>query len=198
LRPKACSKSRDVLKSTETRPEDAAACPTDAAQRAFLTLLFNKYRGALLRHVGRMVRSPEDAADLVQDTYLRVMDRISVSRFDAAARGYLFQTATNLARDYYRRQRFRAHASLDEAQDDALVARDPTPEQIVAANQVTAALRAAIGRMPEDARAVFLLARSRDLSYEEIARHLAIGRRTVERRMAEAMAFLAARLLETP
>ena len=186
-----------MLKSTETRSEDATACPTDAAQRAFLTLLFNKYRGALLRHVGRMVRSPEDAADLVQDTYLRVMDRISVSRFDAAARGYLFQTATNLARDYYRRQRFRAHAPLDEAPDDALLAHDPTPEQIVAANQVNAALRAAIGCMPEDARAVFLLARSRDLSYEEIARHLGIGRRTVERRMAEAMAFLAARLVET-
>jgi RNA polymerase sigma factor (sigma-70 family) len=92
----------------------------------------------------------------------------------------------------------RAHAPLDEVQDDALLARDPTPEQIVSANQVTAALRAAIGRMPEDARAVFLLARSRDLSYEEIARHLGIGRRTVERRMAEAMAFLAARLVETP
>lgn len=190
--------ARVLLKSPDLRPEGVDASPTDEAQRAFLTLLFNKYRGALLRHVGRMVRSREDAADLVQDTYLRVMDRISVQRFDAAARAYLFQTATNLARDYYRRQRFRAHAPLDEQQDEALLAHGPTPEQIVAANQVSAALASAIQRMPEEVRAVFVLARGRDLSYEEIARHLGIGRRTVERRMAAALAFLAQRLVEGP
>lgn len=190
--------ARALLKSPDLRPESADASPTDEAQRAFLTLLFNKYRGALLRHVGRMVHSREDAADLVQDTYLRVMDRISVQRFDAAARAYLFQTATNLARDYYRRQRFRAHASLDEQQDEALLAHGPTPEQIVAANQINAALAGAIQRMPEEVRAVFVLARGRDLSYEEIARHLGIGRRTVERRMAAALALLAQRLVEAP
>jgi RNA polymerase sigma factor (sigma-70 family) len=192
------AESHDVLKSSELRPETAEASPTDEAQRAFLTLLFNKYRGALLRHVGRMVRSREDAADLVQDTYLRVMDRISVARFDAAARGYLFQTATNLARDYYRRQRFRAHAPLDSAQEEVLPGHDPSPEQIVAANQLNAVLSDAIQRMPEETRAIFLLARSRDLSYQQIARHLGIGRRTVERRMAEAIAHLSQRLVEAP
>lgn len=187
-----------MQKTPEHQVEDDAASPTDAAQRAFLTLLFNKYRGALLRHVGRFVGSREDAADLVQDTYLRVMDRISVSRFDAAARAYLFQTATNLARDHHRRQRFRAHAPLDDADESVMKARDPSPEEILAANQVTAALRAAIRDLPEGARAVFLLARTRELSYDEIAERLGIGRRTVERRMAEAMAHLAARLRESP
>jgi RNA polymerase sigma factor (sigma-70 family) len=187
-----------VLKSTDTRPEEDVADPAHAAQRAFLTLLFNKYRGALLRHVGRFATSKEDAADLVQDTYMRVMDKISVSRFDAAARAYLFQTATNLARDHYRRQKFRAHASLDEAPEETLLAHDPTPEQVLASNQITAALSAAIRDMPEDARAVFVLARSRNLTYDDIARHLGIGRRTVERRMASAMTFLAGRLRGTP
>lgn len=187
-----------MLKPAETKPEEAVPDPTDAAQRAFLTLLFNKYRGALLRHVGRVAASREDAADLVQDTYLRVMDRISMSHFDGAARAYLFQTATNLARDHYRRQRFRAHAPLEDAPEDMLLAHDPTPEQIFAANQVTAALTAAIREMPEGTRAVFVLARSRDLSYEDIAKRLGIGRRTVERRMADAIALLAQRLRGVP
>jgi RNA polymerase sigma factor (sigma-70 family) len=187
-----------VLKPIDIPPEHAVSDPTDAAQRAFLTLLFNKYRGALLRHVGRFASSREDAADLVQDTYLRVMDRISMSRFDGEARAYLFQTATNLARDHYRRQKFRTHAPLDDAPESSLQAAAPTPEQAIAADQVTAALRAAIGEMPEEARAVFILARSRELSYEDIAKHLGIGRRTVERRVAEAVAFLARRLRGTP
>ncbi len=183
-----------VLKSPVSRPKEESLDPTDEVQRAFLTLLFNKYRGALFRHVRRLVNTQEDAADLVQDTYLRVMDRISVSRFGAEARAYLFQTATNLARDHYRRQRFRSHASIEEISEERFVACEQAPDQVIAASEVTAALRAAVQEMPDETRAVFVLARGRDLSYAEIARHLHLGKRTVERRMAEAMAFLVERL----
>jgi len=184
-----------LLRSTRSQSQDEELVdPTDAAQRAFLTLLFNKYRGALLRHVGRFAASREDAADIVQDTYLRVMHRVNLSRFDSETRSYLFRTATNLARDHFRRQRFRSHAPLEDAPEDALLADQPTPEQVLASNQMTVALREAILAMPEDARTVFILARSRELSYEDIARRLSIGQRTVERRMAQAMTFLVDRL----
>jgi RNA polymerase sigma factor (sigma-70 family) len=182
------------LKPAESQPKEEIADPTDAAQRAFLTLLFNKYRGALLRHVGRFAGSREDAADIVQDTYLRVMHRVNLTRFDAETRSYLFRTATNLARDHFRRQRFRSHAPLEDVPEAALRADQPTPEQVLASNQVTAALRTAILEMPEDARTVFVMARSREISYEEIARQLGVGQRTVERRMADAMGFLVNRL----
>lgn len=183
------------LKDTDSPPQaESLADPTEDAQRAFLTLLFNKYRGALLRHVGRFATSREDAADIVQDTYLRVMNRVSVSRFDAEARSYLFQTATNLARDHFRRQRFRAHETLEEAPEESLFTGEPSPEQMLAASQVTTALRAAIIDMPAQTRAVFVLARTREIAYEDIALQLGISRRTVERRMAEAMAFLVSQL----
>jgi RNA polymerase sigma-70 factor (ECF subfamily) len=172
--------------------------PTDAAQRAFLTLLFNKYRSALLRHVSRFATSREDAADIVQDTYLRVMGRISLSRFDGEARAYLFQTATNLARDHLRRRKHRSHAALDDAPEETLGTGEPPHEEVLAAAQLTSALRAAIAAMPEDTRAVFILARSRELPYEDIAEQLGIGRRTVERRVAQAVAFLTDRLRGAP
>lgn len=183
---------------TADRPSQASLSdPTDEAQRAFLTLLFNKYRGALLRHVGRFARSREDAADLVQDTFVRVIGRISIERFDAEARAYLFQTATNLARDHLRRQKFRSHESLDLAPEEALRAPGANPEQHCASGQVTDALRAAINEMPVDARSVFLLARAADMSYDAIAAHHGISRRTVERRMAEALDHLTRRLRGT-
>ena len=172
---------------TQIQPE---ADPAEQAQRAYLTLLFNKYRGALLRHVARFTTSREDAADIVQDTYVRIMHRVSVSRLDAEVRSYLFQTATNLARDHHRRQAFRAHASLEDAPDERLLADEPTPEQRLAAGQMGRTLRAVIDAMPQQTRAVFLLARAHEMPYEQIARQLGIGRRTVERRVAEAMAML--------
>lgn len=176
---------------------ETEADPTDQAQRAYLTLLFNKYRGALLRHVGRFAVSREDAADIVQDTYLRVMHRINVSRLDAEVRSYLFQTASNLARDHHRREVFRSHQPLEDAPDERLLADEPTPEQQMAAGQIDRALRATIEAMPDQTRAVFLLARRHEMSYERIAQRLGIGRRTVERRMAEAIGMLVNQLRGT-
>ncbi|MEJ1962701.1 MAG: RNA polymerase sigma factor [Gammaproteobacteria bacterium] len=170
------------------------ADPVADNQRAFVVLLFTKYRGALLRHVERLVRSREDAAELVQETYLRVMHQVQASRFEAAARAYLFQTATNLARDHFRRQRFRAHDRIDELSDADLPLGCPPPDQVVADDEVLGRLRAAILELPPVTRAVFIKARVQNLGYVTIARELGLSTRTVERRMAEAMEMLCSRI----
>lgn len=169
--------------------------PTEDSQRAFLVLLFNKHRGTLLRHVERLVNSREDAAELVQEAFLRVMRLVQTSRFEAAARAYLFQTATNLARDHHRRQRFRAHERLDELPETQWPATEwPSPDQAAASDQVLALLRAAIRDLPPKTRAIFVKARMEHLAYPQIARELGLSQRTVERRMAEAMAALCNRI----
>jgi RNA polymerase sigma factor (sigma-70 family) len=163
------------------------------ADRALLTLLFNKHRSALLNHVRRMVRSREDAAELVQETYLRVMGRTPVGEFEKIARAYLFQTATNLARDHFRRQRFRTHSALDDV-PEAQAPVSGSPEDELHWSQTMDALRGAIDAMPPGTRAVFLLARIEHKPYAEIAQALGLSVRTVERRMSEAIDLLAVRL----
>ncbi len=179
-------------------PDGATADPAADSQRAFLVLLFNKHRAALLRHVERLVYSREDAAELVQETYLRVMRHIQTSRFEAAARAYLFQTATNLARDHHRRQRFRDHDNLDELPEAAWPTAGTSPDQAVAADQVLTLLRSAILDLPPITRDVFLKARMQNLGYAEIAREMGLSVRTVERRVAEAMQALCDRLRSAP
>ena len=178
----------------DTLAQQAEADPTEDSQRAFLVLLFNKHRGALLRHVERLVSSREDAAELVQEAFLRVMGHVQTSRFEAAARAYLFQTATNLARDHHRRQRFRDHERLEDQSEAALTASLPSPDQAAASDEVLALLRAAIQALPPTTRAVFLMARTQDLSYAEIGRQMGLSQRTVERRMTEAMDILCSRV----
>lgn len=179
----------------------AASAGRDAtldSQRAFLVLLFNKYRGALLRHVERMVHSREDAAELVQETYLRVMHRVQASRFEAAARSYLFQTATNLARDHHRRRRFRAHECLDEMPEAEIGHGPPSPDQLVSADQVLGRLRDGVQALPPLTRSVFLRARLHNEGYAQIAASHGLSVRTVERHMAEAMAALRRGVGELP
>jgi RNA polymerase sigma-70 factor (ECF subfamily) len=178
--------------------ETAETDPAQDSQKAFLVLLFNKHRGALLRHVERLVSSREDAAELVQEAFLRVMRHVQTSRFEAAARAYLFQTATNLARDHHRRQRFRAHQRLDEIPEAALPEGCPSPDQAADSDQVLGLLRDAIRELPPTTRAVFLKARMQDLGYAQIGRELGLSQRTVERRMAEAMEALCSRIRGAP
>lgn len=177
---------------------DPGPDPIADSQRALLIILFNKYRAALLRHMERLVRSREDAADLVQETYLRVMRQIQCSQFEAAARAYLFQTATNLAHDHHRKGRHRAHDSLDELTEAQLPAGDPPPEQLVAADQTLASLRTALLQLPIETRQVLLRARIQNQGYAQIGRELGISLRTVERRMAQAMEHLTRALRENP
>jgi RNA polymerase sigma-70 factor (ECF subfamily) len=63
---------------------------------------------------------------------------------------------------------------------------------------VFALLRTAIAGLPPTTRDVFLRARVQNQGYAQIARELGMSLRTVERRMAEAMAVLCDRLRDAP
>jgi len=190
----------NVDQSKSSPPEvapDPGPDPIADSQRALLVLLFNRYRGALTRHVERLVGSREDAAELVQETYLRVMRQIQASRFESAARAYLFQTATNLALDHFRRGKHRAHGNIDDLSESELPGADPPPEQLVAEDQTLNRLRAAMLQLPEATREVLLRARMQNQSYAQISQELGVSVRTVERRMAEAMEQLTRTLRES-
>lgn len=192
--------SPDEASRESAGPPDAStdpAAPTDPtedSQRAFLTLMYSKYRGSLLRYVHGIVSSKEEAAELVQETYLRVMKQNQLSKFESYGRNYLFATATNLARDYIRRQRHRRHDSLDESNNPAAADSKGQPECILEFDQAMNRLRSAIDSLPPLTRDVFVMSRLRDMPYGEIASALDVSVRTVERKMSEALEHVAGRL----
>ncbi len=175
-------------------PVRKCASPIADAQRAVLTLLFNNHRGELFRYLLRLVRSKEDASDLVQETYLRAMRQPPVAPLEGFSRAYLFQIATNLARDHYRRQRFRAHEPLEELPTTAQPHAAGSPVDSAHWEQAIQSLAEALRVMPDPTRQVFLRARIDNRSHAEIARELGISVRTVERRLSEALGSLATRL----
>ncbi|HEX4241970.1 MAG TPA: RNA polymerase sigma factor [Steroidobacteraceae bacterium] len=168
--------------------------PTAQSQRAFLTLLYSKYRAPLFRYVNGIVSSQEEAAEVVQETYLRVVRQSQVAAFETSARNYLFATATNLARDFIRRQRHRRHESLDETADIYPAAVETQPDHSLAWNQTLGALRSGINSLPPLTRDIFVMSRLRGMTHLEIAATLGIGVRTVERKMSEALERIASRL----
>jgi len=180
--------------SVEGQAQTATAVDHEA--RLYLSGLFRKYRSSLFRYLRGLVPTSDDAAELVQESYARLLRQGSVSRLEAVARTYLFQTATNLARDHFRRRISRSadhHCNID---DVAVADQARNPEEDLEWQQALDLIRDGIQHLPPATRNVFLLSRFRNKSYPEIAALLGMSTRTVERKMHDAMAVLSERLKE--
>lgn len=167
--------------------DDAPAdSPVPQSRNAYMTLLFNRYRDSLYRYLARFVPRDE-IPDLVQETYFRLLRHDSVVQIDALARGLLFQTATNLARDHRRRNKARhseSHVPLEESEE---VGAPGTPDERLASEQMLEIIEHTLEQLPKDTRTVFVLSRFRGLNYTDIGAAMSLSSRTVARKMAEAL-----------
>jgi RNA polymerase sigma factor (sigma-70 family) len=176
-------------------PQPAAPAHADPSHRAYVTMLFNRHRISLQRYLTRLV-PPDDAAELVQESYYRLLRHGEMVRIDAMARSFLFQTATNLARDHHRRRashRAALHVPID---GEEIVEDHLGPDEQLAGEQTRALLERAIAALPPDTRTVFMLHRFRELTYPQIAEVMSLSARTVARKMAEAIERLSTAMSE--
>lgn len=144
-------------------------------------------RGARLRAITSRA-GPEEAADLVQDAFLKTVEAGSKARVEKPVH-LLFRIARNAVIDRLRSKRraailFRAGEEVD-ADDPAA-----NPERILIASERLRRALDCIDHMPPKRREVFLLHRIEGLSYAQIARRAGISIKTVEKHMACAMAQL--------
>lgn len=189
----------DMSPHSHTTPEQQGGPVVDPDPlathgQAYFAALFRKYRNSLFRYLSGLVSSPDDAAELVQESYVRLLRQHQVKQLEAVSRSYLFSIATNLARDLLRRRTTRhsnAHWDIDEL---ALVDERPGPEHDIVRTQTIHSIKQGIKDLPPMTRRVFLLSRFRGKTYPEIAALLGVSTRTVERKMSEAMEAIAARL----
>jgi RNA polymerase sigma factor (sigma-70 family) len=164
--------------------------------RACFTGLFHKYRASLFHYLTGLVASPDDAAELVQESYVRLLQHQDVAQIESVNRTYLFQIATNLARDHYRRHAIRRNGThLDVADLDVEDERAGPEDNLDLANTIDS-IKGAIKELPTMTRRIFLLSRFRGKTYPQIAQLLGVSTRTVERKMSEAMQSLTTRLRE--
>ena len=140
-------------------------------------------KGWLYRRIG----CNSQAADLAQDTFLRILasqrrtgDSLTLDR----PRAYLATVGQRLVCDYFRRQSLeRAYLEMLASMPEAF---SLSPEEQWQMRETLFQLDALLDRLKPVVRAVFLLAQLDGLTYVQIARQLNIGERTVKRHMASA------------
>lgn len=147
----------------------------------------------------RVLGDPDEADDVVQETYIRAWGRLDELRDPAAAMGWLARVARNAARDRLRWWKRRRRESLDEAGAPlarmvAMADSAPLADEALAAAQTGAAVARAVAALPDKHRVVLLLREADGMSYEEIAESLGVAVGTVESRLHRARAALARKL----
>ncbi len=167
---------------TYARPETPAAAGRQPMERPLEPTRLGDHVDRLYRAAWALCGSREDAEDLVQETYARVLARPRLLRNEDDL-GYLLRALRNTFLNQKRSERRRLRPGPLPEQLD-LVA-DPRARQPQAALEA-GELYAAVAALPDDFRDVLVAVDITGLSYKEAARALRIREGTVMSRLYRA------------
>jgi len=172
-----------------------------------MTCLIVKYQDRVYNAILKICSNPDDAAELTQDTFVKVLESIGTFRGQSGFYTWLFRVAVNLTLNHCRRRFKLSPVSLDAAgqlqgrEKEQLVAMLANPEQddpaqIVQQKELVQVVLDLIGRLNEEHRIVLVLRDIEQMSYTQIAEVLQLEAGTVKSRISRARAALR-ELLET-
>nr|WP_144897802.1 sigma-70 family RNA polymerase sigma factor [Luteimonas cucumeris] len=145
--------------------------------------LVRQYQGLCWHIVQRMVRHPEDARELCQETFLRVHQCLHQYRFDAALKSWIGQVAYSMAKRHLERRRIPLAETAQD--DDGLSLAESVGdgfdlEATSADAQVSAHLHAAIEALPPLQRTVLTLYHLEEMPIGEISRVTGLAEGTIK------------------
>ena len=167
-------------------PSAASGTDSDAmlVQRAVagdpsaFELLVIKYQRRIQRLIGRMVRDVDLVDDIAQETFIRAYRALHQFRGDAQFYTWLYRIAVNTAKKFLLDMKRdptvseNAFRSNDDEDETSWVKHEPiadeTPETVLAAKEIAAAVNAALVALPNDLQQALTLREIEGMSYEEI------------------------------
>lgn len=130
-----------------------------------------------------------DIDDVVQESYLRIWQRQAAKPI-ASAKAFLFQIARRLALDVIREKSRRKTDTLGDLAELGVIDDRPNALETLSYNEKVALFAAALARLPDRCRTIFILRKFQNLPQREVAAQLHVSERTVESQVARAMTLL--------
>jgi RNA polymerase sigma-70 factor (ECF subfamily) len=165
--------------------------------RAFEVLL-SRHRKPVFNFILRFVGDPTQAEDVLQDVFLRLIKGADAYQRQAKFTTWLYTIARNLCVDLSRRAKHRRAYSLDVPMDqsegkEGATLLDVVPDggaatdRKVIGKELHGKLQAAIARLSDEQREVFLMREFLDMPFKEIADVVGCPENTVKSRMRYAL-----------
>ena len=156
-----------------------------AGSKDAVGVLYAEHRSWLVGWLRGKLGCAHSAADLAQDTFVRILGKRETLAEVREPRAYLTTVARSLLIDSYRR------AAIERAYLDALASlpeqQMPSPEERLLLLETLVRIDVMLDGLSPKARQAFLLSRLDGLPYAEIAAQLGVSLSSVEKYMAQAV-----------
>ena len=164
-----------------------------AGRDAALNDLMERHAEKLFHYLFRSLQDEADAADLAQETFVRVYQ--NRAKFDARQKfsTWLYAIASNLVRDRFRWRSRHRQVSLDAENEasgnnfrELLSGHEPSPSESLQAEERAESVRRAVAALPEELRLPLILTEYEGHSQAEIGEILGCTPKAVETRLYRA------------
>ena len=168
---------------------------------AALNELMERHGQRLFHYLIRQLHDESDAADIAQETFVRVYQHRAKFNSRQKFSTWLYTIATNLARDQLKwRSRhpqvsLHARTETDSSLENVLPDTAAKPDETLETQERAEAVRRAISEMPEELRTPLILAEYHGRSYAEIGEILHCSVKAVESRLYRCRQQLRVKLL---
>lgn len=144
-----------------------------------LEKVYVDFHALLLKYVSARVNSPEDAADIVQEVFVKAAIKMDSLEDDQKVKGWILTIARNTIIDYYRK---RANHNESTMPQDILeeMRAEETTSTIVALDKC---VKGFIGALPEDYRKIILDSEIKGIRQKDLAEKYGLAYSSVRSRV---------------
>lgn len=156
--------------------------PSDICNPKIFETIFKNYAKEVKRFIFFKTRDMDAAEDILQDVFVKLWVNCKTIAYESI-KGFLFTIANNLFLNTVTHQKVVEKHQLMYSKEGL----SESPEYLMIEQEFYLKLENAIKNLPDKQREVFLLSRIEKKKYKEIAEHLGISVKAVEKRMHSAL-----------
>lgn len=152
--------------------------------------IYRRHWERLALQVLKIIRSREDARDIVQEVFVSIWKRRMEIELKGPLIGYLLRSVRNVAIRYIEKNITRDHYL--ETLSDRVTVDSTSPGTYFEYKELKDTVDLAVANLPSKMQEVYLLSRNEKMTYKEIANRLGIAENTVRKQLSNALKSLRA------
>nr|WP_255785262.1 sigma-70 family RNA polymerase sigma factor [Membranihabitans maritimus] len=130
-------------------------------------MIFKEYKEPLYWYLRKVLYSHEDTDDAMQNTFVKVYQKIGQFREDSSLKTWIFSIGYREALQIIRKKKQRNNGYYEEVES---VVNELTAEPYFKGNEIHKMLMNAVQSLPERQRQIFELKYFQEMSYREISK----------------------------
>lgn len=163
-----------------------------AGNKEAVSVLISRHRKRVFDYIRMMVKDPDVADDIFQETFIKVVNSLDNNRYEDNGKflAWVMRIAHNQVIDHFRRKKQLNSVSNDDVGYDLLNNRkfsDRNVEDTMISDQITRDIRKLVDLLPPEQKEVVIMRHYMDMSFKDIAEHTGVSINTALGRMRYAL-----------